>query len=525
LVVQEAAMPVVNKVIVTNVSALKSKYADKYALVKAAIDRLVQADAGRSLRTMLIAIDSPSDMTRVSGHPVSGARDEKGAKQAIDAVYTHYEPDYLLLLGAPDVIPHVHLTNPMSGTSDDDGDPDVPSDVPYACDAPWSRRPQAFVGPTRVVGRLPDVMGGQDPGYLVKLLTAAAAYVQKDRSDYSGHFAITAKVWTKSTTESVGNLFGPGSAVLTSPPGGPNWSKQQMAPRLHFINCHGDTVSPKFFGEFPKGHFVDAHSAAHLRTRVTKGSVIAAECCYGAELYDPNLEANGQAGISSTYLAEGAHGFFGSTNIAYGPSEGQGQADLICQYFIESVLKGASLGRATLEARQRFVAQFSHVDPSDLKTAVQFLLLGDPSLQPVKATPHALSRTPAVKRAERTGRYRSETRTFRRERMIRVGSNLARSVGTAVPTSGRVSPGIRRFLNRAARESGLIGRKFTSYRVSFPSATVAPEVAKLRRRQRQRSIHVVMGTRAAGSQGAAVTAIIVTTEAGRIVHVRRVHSR
>ena len=463
-------------------------------------------------------------MKRVKGQSVSSPTDEKGAKKAIDAIYTHYRPDYLLLLGAPDVIPHVHLTNPMSGTKDDDGDPDVPSDVPYASEHPWSRRPQAFVGPTRVVGRLPDQTGAQNPAYLVKLLTAAANYSPRNRSAYSDHFAITAKVWTKSTTETVGHLFGPGATVLTAPPGGPNWSNGQLAPRLHFINCHGDTVSPKYFGEFPKGHFVDAHSAAHLRTRVTKGSVIAAECCYGAELYDPD-KADGQAAISSTYLGEGAYGFFGSTNIVYGPSEGQGQADLICEYFIESVLNGASLGRAALEARQRFVAQYSHVDPSDLKTAVQFLLVGDPSLQPVKATPHAVARTRAVKKAERSGEYRSAARKFRRERLIRVGTNLEGSLGTPVLTAGRTSPAVRSFLNGAARESGLIGRKLTTYRVSFPSAARAPELAKLHRQQRKRSIHVLMGSRSTDGQHPAMTAIIVTTEAGRIVHVRRVHSR
>jgi len=35
----------------------------------------------------------------------------------------------------------------------------------------------------------------------------------------------------------------------------------------------------------------------------------------------------GQAGICSTYLADGAYGCCGSTTIAYGPSEGNGQAD------------------------------------------------------------------------------------------------------------------------------------------------------------------------------------------------------
>jgi hypothetical protein len=516
----------VDKVIVTNVSALKNKYGDKYGRVKTAIDRLVEADAGRQLRTVLVAIDSPADMTRVGGAAVSSPADERAAKAAVDAIYKRHQPDYILILGAADVVPHVQLSNPMSGTADDDGDETVPSDVPYACETGWSRSPQKFVGPTRVVGRLPDLAGGQDPAYVIKLLEAAAGYAPRTRSGYSGHFAISAKVWTKSTVESVENLFGEHSIVLTSPPGGPNWTKAQLAPRLHFINCHGDTVSPKFFGEFPKGRFFDAHSAAHLPSRVTKGSVIAAECCYGAELYEP-AKAGGQAGIANTYLGVGAYGFFGSTNIAYGPSEGQGQADLICQYFIESVLKGASLGRAALEARQRFVAQFSHVDPSDMKTAVQFLLLGDPALQPIKPVPHAFARSRAVKSVTRSGALHPEARAFRRERMVRAGSNLSRTLGVAVPSNARPPKGVRRFLQKAAKESGIHRPTFASYRVQFPSRAAAPEVARLQSRKAPRTIYVIIGGRSRQSAitRSAVTAIIVTVEAGRMVHVRRIHSR
>jgi hypothetical protein len=518
-------MPV-DKVIVTNTSALKAKYGDKYPRVKAAIDKLIAADKVRGLTTRVIAIDVEADMRRLHAQPVVGTDDQQGAKAAVDAIYKRHQPPYILLLGAPDVVPHIDLTNPMRGKDPNDDDPTVPSDVPYACAAGWSRRPQDFVGPARVVGRLPDLPGADDPAYLIKLLGTAARYVQRDRSAYGGHFAISAKVWTKSTEESVTNLFGQGANVFTAPPSGPNWSEKQLAPRLHFINCHGDTVTPEFFGEFPEGRFTTAHKSARLSGRVTTGSVIAAECCYGAEVYDPR-HASGKVGICSTYLAQGAYGFLGSTNIAYGPSEGQGQADLICQYFVESVLKGASLGRAALEARQRFVAQFSHVDPSDLKTAVQFILLGDPSVHPVKAVAHALSRTKAIKSAVRSGRIRSETRKFRRERLARAGSNLSRTMGAAIPAQVRMSPSVRRLLQRTARESDIRRPVFSSFRVVFPVVSGAPEIAQLRKHRRRRTIHMAIGARAAGpgSTGSGVSAIILTMEAGRIAHVRRVHSR
>ena len=44
-----------------------------------------------------------------------------------------------------------------------------------------------------------------------------------------------------------------------------------------------------------------------------EATVLAAECCYGAELYDPALGL-GQMGMCNTYLARKAYAYFGSTN-------------------------------------------------------------------------------------------------------------------------------------------------------------------------------------------------------------------
>jgi hypothetical protein len=231
-------------------------------------------------------------------------------------------------------------------------------------------------------------------------------------------------------------------------------------------------------------------------------------------------------GICNAYLGEGAYGFLGSTTIAYGPSTGQGQADLLCQFFVASVLDGASLGRATLEAWQHFVSRYSHTDPSDLKTAVQFLLLGDPSVQPVKAEPHAFSGSKVVLGAVKSGLLKPEAREFRRERLARTGTNLVRTVGAAVPAKRPIPAATRRLLLRAARESRIWRPTFKSFRVKFPPTAKLPALASVRTDRRDRWIHMVIGSRRkAKDQRAAVTAIIVTMERRQIVHVRRVHSR
>ena len=223
-------MPV-HKVIVTNVAALKAKYGSTYSQVKVALATLAASDKARGLKSKLIAIDSSADMKAVRGRAVTGPHDQRGAKAAIDAIVKKHEPDYVVILGAQDVVPHIALSNPMA-----DDDRSVPSDLPYACDVPYSRDPARFLGPTRVVGRIPDEAGASDPALLVTLLGIAAKHSTRERSLYGDAFALSAKTWEKSTRLSVETIFGGGTKLFTSPPHGPKWTKAQLAPRVHFAD-------------------------------------------------------------------------------------------------------------------------------------------------------------------------------------------------------------------------------------------------------------------------------------------------
>ena len=172
---------------------------------------------------------------------------------------------------------------------------------------------------------------------------------------------------------SVRNLLGASTTVLNAPAAGPRFTARQLRETLHFVNCHGNESDHTFSGEGPRERYVTAMDARKL-TGVTPGTVAAFECCYGAELYDPSgLPAQS---IADTYLAEGASGVLASTTIAYGPAAGNANADLICQFFLEQVLRGASLGRALLEARLAYVRRQSVADPYDEKTLAQFVLPG-----------------------------------------------------------------------------------------------------------------------------------------------------
>jgi len=293
-----------DKVIVTNMGALREKYGKRMPRIESALLRLVAADRKRGLGTKVVAVDSAADMEAAGGRAVTDKEDQKQVKTALDAVYQAYRPDYLMILGAPDIFPYQDLQNPAYDPQGDD-DRVVPSDIPYACEASYSKDPRRFVGPTRVVGRLPDLLGSADPAYLVSLLGTAARHKTRARSDYQKYFSVAAEVWKGSTALSLTKLFGSSDAMAISPPKGPAWTPAQLGRRVHFINCHGAPSDPNFYGQRDNSYPV-AHSAKRLKKKIMNGTVIAVECCYGAELYDP-ADSEMQPGICSTYLRDGAY--------------------------------------------------------------------------------------------------------------------------------------------------------------------------------------------------------------------------
>lgn len=410
------------KIVVTNENALAKKYGDLTA-VMAAVDRWIAADAKRGLRTVLVRIDNARDMRRY-GAPVTSNRSRQGAKRAVDDIFARDNPAYLVLLGGPDVIPFQELKNPLRDDPHDK-DPVTPSDLPYACDAPYSNETEKFLGPARVVGRLPDLRGATDPALLIELIDGASRWKSRSAAEYANAFAISAHVWQGSTKLSLRKIFGKAGRFFRSPRSGPKWKQTQIAPRVHLINCHGASADPYFYGEDVNEDQPEALYSGNIPGLISEGSVVAAECCYGGELYDVEL-TEGAAPICTTYLREGAYAVFASTTVSYGPADDNDWADLICQYFLKAVLHGASVGRAALEARQQFVKHASELDPMEVKTIGQFYLLGDPSVHPVG----------------RTGK-RSRAKT-------------ARIAGAAMGMVGRVAPGAVTGLATAeARRSGL----------------------------------------------------------------------
>ena len=374
------------KLIVTSKANLKFKYGKKFAEIEKLLKNLQDADKKRALDTKIVFIDDASSAKRAHIKPAKTITEQE-AKRAIDDLYRQYVPAYIVILGAQDVIPFQEIDNPA-----EDEDATVPSDLPYACDGPFSRKIDNFTGPTRVVGRIPDIPGTQnDTKYLQRLIHNSIKHRPKNPEVYQDYFSVSAWVWKKSTELSLQSMFGHNGNLITSPTGKGTsnssykaFTKKQLQPMTHFYNCHGAEIDLNYYGQ--KGQsFPEALESMNLSSKVTPGTIVAAECCYGAQLLDPIQSGLTSYSIANNYLGNDAIAFVGSSTIAYGPADSQSLADLITQYFIKNILKGASSGRAFLEARQRFLTESGpDLDPCELKTMAQFYLLGDPSVQPAE---------------------------------------------------------------------------------------------------------------------------------------------
>lgn len=524
------------KLIITNFSALQSKYGKNGTKkIRTALNGLIKADKRKGLDTIICDISEPDVMKTLRGSAVTDPKNPKQNKAAIDTAYqnTNPTPDYVMLLGALDVIPYQRLVNPLYGS---DSDKYVPSDLPYACEAGYSTKITDFIGPTRLIGRVPDIIGDTSETYLCTLLSCISNWQARSPATYLNYLGISAQVWQESTGLSLRKTFGDAQNIHLSPTEGPNWTKKHLAPYAHFINCHGAEASPTYYGQ--KGNnYPEALKADLVTGKLSEGTVAAAECCYGAELYNPAL-SGGQTCMANTYLGNAAYGFWGSTTIAYGPSAGNGQADYICQYFMQKMLDGASIGRAALTAWQTYIKNEGTLDPVDLKTVAQFYLLGDPSVHPVKTGVEVKNIAAPLRKSKAVSREAEiflSGRFLRRRQLFSNGLALLSQTNVAVKTRKLIrSVGIEKSLQAILQKEGLKTEKMDTFKVRIPSSPhllstamkSLPLKKMIRRQVKEVAYHVMSETRATEKNlPNRVTIIVAMEEGGQIVSYKRLQSK
>ena len=461
-------MKKVVKLIVTNKSAIANKYGEGSGSVISMLKSVVKADKAKGLDTLLVFLDDRLQLKKMKiNSPAGNPNSQRASKQLIDLLYSKCSPDYIMIFGATDIVPQVDLQNPLYNI-DDDTDKHVKSDLPYACDAPFSTDINNFLSPTRVVGRLPDIDGVADLDFVKTITNTAINFKSKSSETYKTYFAVSAHVWLASTKLSVKNIFEDSKLLKEVPADGPNWSTLQLSGMSHFVNCHGSPQDSHWYGQKGDNYPVSV-SAGQIDSKISTGTIAAAECCYGAQLFDPG-DVGSVKPICNTYLANGAVAFLGSSTIAYGPSSGNDQADLLTQYFMGNMIwNGASSGRALLDSRHKYILNHGpDLSPTDLKTIAQFNLLGDPSIHPVEmATTSGKSKIKdPLKKL-----YAENGRSERRKYLISKGNSLKNFVNKVMEgkkiTVGRNS---RKEIHDILRELKVRTRKGKTFIVRPNSA-------------------------------------------------------
>ncbi len=412
------------KIIVTNRSALQKKYKTNTTKVLALLKKLITADSKKGIDTSVIFVDVAADMKKVQGRVVTNPGNEKQNVTAVQKIFDAINPEYLVLFGSADIIPFIRIKNPVYNRFEDSFDSDgdgnttekdredgeyILSDLPYACDIPFTKEYKDYISTDhgtvfRVVGRIPDIIGEANLPYITKVVKHAAEWKAKTSSTGRG-FALSTDDWSSVTRSAIKSLFGNKfDLYISKGVPGTTLKFNLLRSDIHLINCHGGP-GDDYFSNSQGG---TAISSNQLDRKVKKGTLVAAECCFGAQLYfDPGQNLP----MASNYLEEGATGFLGSSTTSYGASntdESPYDADIITKSFLKYVLNGRSTGAALQQSRIDFKRDvFSNEEGLDIlmsyKTLIQFYLLGDPSIHYVKKKVQEAAGLPQGIKARRLG--------------------------------------------------------------------------------------------------------------------------
>ena len=359
--------------VVTSPRRLHVLYGEQGAReVLALTRRLVRLRSRLGIASRLLAVEDGAP-----GLGVPGVEPEPGPVAAqIGAVASVLERggrrlESVLIVGGPEVLPFDQIPNPMPL----DGDSSVPSDHCYA------RRRSDELLPEWPVGRLPG--SAARPTTLARLIRhTMLLHVQPPDGDLLS-FGYSAAIWGRAARHVYRELSD--QPPLLSPPVVATTLDLTLLDRARYIYCnlHGVRDSPVWYGQATEQRgLVVALRPSDLQGRRLRGAVVVSEACYAAAISGRDERSS----MALAFLAHGAAGFVGATAVTYGPIVPPlGEADLIALHFLRALKRprttlGAAFNAALAGMLADTIARQPALDDNDLKTALSFVLYGDPML-------------------------------------------------------------------------------------------------------------------------------------------------
>jgi hypothetical protein len=202
-------------------------------------------------------------------------------------------------------------------------------------------------------------------------------------------YGYSAHVW-RENSRTVLDAIGPDLPLSCCPPVDADSFAVQSASAgaLLYLNLHGAAGLPNWYGQLdPSRDGQGERLPIALRPdsfehNSLAGCLLISEACYGLDLAGRTV----QTSIPLRALAGGARACVGATVNAYGSSSAPILgADLLCQRLLGQLQRGAPIGEALREARLEFAQTMyrrqGYLDDVDIKTLLEFVLLGDPWAQ------------------------------------------------------------------------------------------------------------------------------------------------
>ncbi len=373
-----------DKLIITNKSAINAKYGIQSEIVLAKILKLVEIELAKGMSTMLVYLD---EIDKIGLPKVTNKDDCKQNKDAIDALFNHYKPEAVVLLGSDDIVPFQRLNDPLPSATMPEP---VYSDLPYACDTPYSMEISSYILPVRRVTRLPDVNGPLTQYGLeafIKTLYYAGSWASSNYNLYEDWWNVctTQRTVAMYATRDYFKKHGVNFNIFQSPPYGPKWDEGIYAKMVHHHILHGCKGRNILYGESNTNPttYPEAVKGELLYEKVRQGMVLLERACYGAQLYNPRSLEN--MPLANIYLSSGAASMIGSTVTTYSRSTDMHYSDYIVSMFMEEILNGNDISSALLAARHNLRLKFSTEinNPVFQKIFAEYVVYGNSDVRPV----------------------------------------------------------------------------------------------------------------------------------------------
>lgn len=393
--------------------------------------RLLYVDSGEALQRNGFGHLSP--VAAADPHQIHGLINAALTSETIGAAAI--QPNIVFIIGGPQIIPFWKLPNPTF-----DSDQEVWSDNPYGTRDQTYLLPERVVGrlpdssgpntaanldffltilsnlvnrqrrlavphsihpplPMRLLEMaIPNKMRSNQENsfsfeqqWLQNRLPTDKKFLDKSRATQLSPFFYCAEAW-KASTSTLHNCVGAGSQILSSPPTEIQTFEVgsfQRAKLLHF-NLHGFRDSANWYGQSHIGRLITSPSLASLpvafnpvltRHVQVPDTVIFSEACYGSYLAGKDATAS----IALSLLARGTAAFVGSTVISYGSAgpELSCAGYLSYHFWREVLLHNSPFGLALQTAKTNYaserLAAGYNLTADDVKTLLEFVLLGDPT--------------------------------------------------------------------------------------------------------------------------------------------------